>query len=90
MIDLHSHLLPGVDDGSPSMEASLPVLERFRDDGVETLVLTPHLTASEAGRAPHLEYREKFELLRTAAVKAPELRLGWEIMLDEPNVDLRP
>lgn len=89
MIDIHSHLLPGVDDGSPSIEASLPVLERFAADGVETLVLTPHLNASQAGEAPHERNRALLDALRAAAPSAPELRLGWEIMLDEPGVDLR-
>ena len=53
MIDIHSHLLPGVDDGSKSVEMSLPVLERFAAEGVECLVLTPHLLASQAAHAPH-------------------------------------
>jgi protein-tyrosine phosphatase len=89
MIDLHSHLLPGVDDGSPSIEASLPVLERFRADGVEVLVCTPHLKASEASEAPYERYREIFEQLIARAPSAPRLALGWEIMLDDPGVDLR-
>jgi protein-tyrosine phosphatase len=89
MIDLHSHLLPGVDDGSPSIEATLPVLERFGAVGVEVLVLTPHLNASEATRAPYEKHVEILEQLRAAAPARPELRLGWEIMLDEPNADLR-
>jgi protein-tyrosine phosphatase len=89
MIDLHSHLLPGVDDGSPSIEHSLPVLERFGAAGVELLVLTPHLTASEVSRAPYEKHLEILERLRAAAPAAPELQLGWEIMLDEPNADLR-
>jgi protein-tyrosine phosphatase len=29
VIDIHTHLLPGVDDGSPSFDVSVPVLERF-------------------------------------------------------------
>jgi protein-tyrosine phosphatase len=90
MIDLHSHLLPGVDDGSPSIEKSVPVLERFGAAGVELLVLTPHLTASEATRAPWERHLAILEQLRAAAPAVPELRLGWEIMLDEPNADLRP
>jgi protein-tyrosine phosphatase len=89
MIDLHTHLLPGVDDGSPSIEASVPVLERFGAAGVECVVLTPHLNASEALHAPHAEYQAILERLREAAPPLPELRLGWEIMLDQPNVDLR-
>ncbi len=89
MIDLHSHLLPGVDDGSKSVEMSLPVLERFAADGVECLVLTPHLNASEVASAPYERNRAIFDELRCVAPQAMELRLGWEIMLDEPRVDLR-
>lgn len=89
MIDLHSHLLPGVDDGSPSVEKSAPVLKRFADQGVECVVLTPHLTASRAAQAPYDRHAELLQELRTAVPNGPQLRLGWEIMLDEPNVDLR-
>jgi protein-tyrosine phosphatase len=89
MVDIHSHLLPGVDDGSKSIEMSLPVLERFAADGVECLVLTPHLKASEAASAPYERNLSLLEQLRSVAPRALDLRLGWEIMLDEPNVDLR-
>ncbi|MEP6733432.1 MAG: CpsB/CapC family capsule biosynthesis tyrosine phosphatase [bacterium] len=89
MVDIHSHLLPGVDDGSKSVEMSLPVLERFIDDGVECLVLTPHLMASQANNAPHERNLAIFEELLSVAPRGLELRLGWEIMLDEPRMDLR-
>ncbi|MDQ2665266.1 MAG: hypothetical protein M3Z05_04580 [Gemmatimonadota bacterium] len=89
MIDIHSHLLPGVDDGSKSVEMSLPVLERFAADGVQCLVLTPHLVASQVSYAPYERNRAIFEELRGVAPRELELRLGWEIMLDEPNIDLR-
>ena len=89
MIDLHSHLLPGVDDGSRSIELSVEVLRKFASDGVECVVLTPHLTASRSAEAPYEKHLQILEELRAAAPAAPELRLGWEIMLDEPNRDLR-
>ncbi|MES2522243.1 MAG: CpsB/CapC family capsule biosynthesis tyrosine phosphatase [Gemmatimonadota bacterium] len=88
MIDIHSHLLPGVDDGSPSFEVSLPVLERFADDGVTVLVCTPHLNASRATSAPYAEYVAILEELRARAPSTIELRMGWEIMLDSPGTDL--
>lgn len=90
MIDIHSHLLPGVDDGSRSVDMSLPVMERFVADGVTCLVLTPHLTASRVATAPFQRNRAIFEELRSVAPQGLKLLLGWEIMLDEPNVDLRP
>ncbi|MDB4876245.1 MAG: hypothetical protein JWM41_2691 [Gemmatimonadetes bacterium] len=88
MIDIHTHLLPGVDDGSPSIAASLPILEQFAASGVEVVVCTPHLKASQAATAPHDRYREVFAELIAAAPASPRLQLGWEIMLDVPGADL--
>ena len=88
MVDLHTHLLPGVDDGSPSIEASRPVLEAFARDGVETVVCTPHLEASRVASAPRAAYEAKLAELAAAVPSGPRLVLGWEIMLDEPGADL--
>lgn len=88
MIDIHSHLLPGVDDGSPSVAVSVEVLTRFASDGVETVVCTPHLRASKAAEAPHAAYDAILDTLIAAAPAPPALQRGWEIMLDVPGVDL--
>jgi len=88
VIDIHSHLLPGVDDGSSSIETSVAVLERFAGHGLQVLVCTPHLEASKAAQAPYAHHRELLEQLIAAAPAKPELRLGWEIMLDRPGCDL--
>lgn len=89
MIDLHTHLLPGVDDGSPSVAVSEPILERFRADGVTRLVCTPHLNASQAADAPLERHREILAELHVAmGDRGPTLELGWEIMLDQPGADL--
>ncbi len=88
MIDLHSHLLPGVDDGAASVEQSVGVLEGFVADGVKVLACTPHLLASQAATAPVDAYRERMAELRAAAPPGIDLRLGWEIMLDLPGADL--
>ena len=42
MIDIHTHVLPGVDDGSPELDASLEMLYMAAESGVHTLVTTPH------------------------------------------------
>lgn len=89
MIDLHSHLLPGVDDGSADIETSVAVLERFARHGIEVLVCTPHLAASQAASAPFEEHCAILAALAAAAPPKPALRLGWEIMLDRPGCDLR-
>ncbi|RLA49359.1 MAG: hypothetical protein DRR42_15635, partial [Gammaproteobacteria bacterium] len=43
MIDIHSHILPGVDDGAPDLGVALSMLEASAFDGVKTQVLTPHM-----------------------------------------------
>ncbi len=78
-----------MDDGSPSIDVSVPILERFHADGVSLLVCTPHLNASRAATAPWARHQEILSELRSAAGdSAPELALGWEIMLDQPGADL--
>ncbi len=47
MIDIHSHVLPGVDDGSQSLSDSLELLAQAADSGVHTLVATPHCNIPE-------------------------------------------
>lgn len=42
MIDFHTHILPGVDDGAASAEESSELLESLSRQGVDTVVLTPH------------------------------------------------
>lgn len=43
MIDLHAHILPGIDDGPRDMEGALALAERAAAQGVRTLTATPHL-----------------------------------------------
>ena len=52
MIDLHSHLLPAVDDGSRTVEQSVGVLRRMAGLGITDVCLTPHLRANETVDAP--------------------------------------
>ena len=42
MIDIHSHILPGIDDGSPSMEHTVELLKLARETGTEIIVASPH------------------------------------------------
>jgi protein-tyrosine phosphatase len=82
VIDLHCHLLPGVDDGSKSVEQSVRVLERMIADGIKGVCLTPHLVASRIAEGPPPEHDEAFALLQSAAPAGIMLRRGAEILLD--------
>ncbi len=43
MIDIHSHIIPDVDDGSSSIEESIKMLKIAQEDGVKSIVATPHI-----------------------------------------------
>ena len=43
MIDLHSHILPGIDDGAKSLDISLEMARQAVADGIHTMACTPHI-----------------------------------------------
>ena len=49
MIDLHCHILPGVDDGSSSMEESLEMARIMAEQGFDTLAPSPHYGEGPGG-----------------------------------------
>ena len=81
MIDWHSHILPGMDDGSRDVEESLALLELQRQQGVDTVVATPHFRPNDEPVSLFLERRaDTFEELKAALpADAPEIRLGAEV-----------
>lgn len=96
IVDLHSHLVPGVDDGAPTLEDALEGIERMVDRGVVRLVTTPHLDASVATSPARLDHAlapvaEAFARLQQAVLaRYPALSLGLahEVKLDLPDPDL--
>ena len=83
MIDLHCHLLPGVDDGSRSVAQSVEVLARMATEGVTDIVLTPHLEASRILEGPPPAHDEAFAALTISAPRSIRLHRGAEVMLDK-------
>ncbi len=81
MIDWHSHVLPGMDDGSRSVAESLSLLRAQASQGVRTVIATPHFLANNEPAASFLERRERaMEALKTALPEgSPEIRLGAEV-----------
>jgi protein-tyrosine phosphatase len=84
VIDLHSHLLPGVDDGSRSVEQSIQVLASMAGQGVTDVCLTPHFQAGRAEAGPPPAHEQAFAALLAQAPVAPRLHRGAEVMLDRP------
>jgi protein-tyrosine phosphatase len=88
VIDLHAHLIPGVDDGSHTVEQSVEVLEQFARQGVRAVCCTPHLRASEAADPPCGRMDDLVAELRDAGPPVVKLTRGFEVFLDVPDPDL--
>lgn len=82
MIDIHTHILPDVDDGSKDLETSILMIEREIEQGVTDIVLTPHVQ-SRVTKANTAKRKAQFELLKEEVSKRGlnvNLHLGAEIM----------
>lgn len=94
--DLHSHLVPGVDDGSPTLADALEGVDRLVGRGVTTIVTTPHVDASlTLTPDAFASYLGRVadgarELRQALAPRAPEIRFeqAFEVKLDLPAADL--
>jgi tyrosine-protein phosphatase YwqE len=67
-VDLHSHLIPGIDDGSQSMEESLSLLKGMETLGYEKVITTPHIMADAYRNTPQI-IQNGLKSLRKAARK---------------------
>ena len=81
MLDIHSHILPKMDDGSKSTEMSLEMLRRSRQQGVSTIVSTSHFYADAESpadfRSRRAHARHRLEDALTGS--EPEILYGAEV-----------
>jgi tyrosine-protein phosphatase YwqE len=52
--DIHSHLIPGIDDGSPDMETTIMLLKKFIDLGYKKVITTPHVMSDYYKNTPEI------------------------------------
>lgn len=81
-IDFHSHILPGIDDGSRSVEESIKILDAMAADGVDTVIATPHFYCSKTSIHRFLDKRNAaYERLKAAMrPDHPKVLLGAEVL----------
>ena len=87
---MHSHLLPGIDDGSPDLETSLYLIKGMMDLGYTKLITTPHIMW-DMYKNTHEIILEKLGLLRNAVKTAGlnvEINAAAEYFLDENTENL--
>jgi tyrosine-protein phosphatase YwqE len=67
-VDIHSHLLPGIDDGVKSFDESLKVIRQFADAGYKRLITTPHIMSDTYRNEPTGIHAKLSELHQHLAV----------------------
>ena len=83
--DFHSHILPGIDDGSPDIATSIILVQGLYDIGYRKLVATPHVIGDFYKNNPEI-INTQLERLKVACVEAGikiELSAAAEYMLDD-------
>lgn len=87
--DIHSHVVPGIDDGSPTVERSVELIDRMRRWGIEKFIVTPHVTQDTFENTPEIiseAYGELREGLRQAGIDV-DMDYSAEYRIDEMFVE---
>lgn len=85
LTDFHSHILPGIDDGSKRVSDSLAMLKILRSQGVERVIFTPHFYAhrNESVNSFIKRRQRAYNMLKKHNLPVKDVRLGAEIAIEK-------
>ena len=75
-MDIHNHILPGIDDGARSVDDSLALIKGFGEFGVTRFVCTPHIMHNYYPNTPET-IQESFEKLKNALNQSVWMGCHW-------------
>jgi protein-tyrosine phosphatase len=78
VIDIHHHCLPGVDDGPSDWNEALDLCRMAADDGIETIIATPHVLRGRWQTTPRAQLESLAGELQSRAGDSPRVLLGSE------------
>jgi protein-tyrosine phosphatase len=88
MIDIHHHCLPGVDDGPRELGEAAEMCAAAAEDGIETIVATPHVLRGRWPAFSRLELESRLAELRARVGPSPRLLLGSEYFFGHDMADV--
>lgn len=74
--DIHCHVLPGIDDGSPDVETSVDLLEHMQSWGLERVFASPHVTYGTFPNTPQTVGAARTSLQQALDARGSSLQLG--------------
>ncbi len=85
LIEMHCHILPGIDDGAKDVQTSLKMIERLKEQGVETIVLTSHFYSDTMSLEDFLAKRDNAMAELTTALPdgSPRLIPAAEVYISD-------
>ena len=87
MVDIHCHLVPGVDDGAVSLEMSMAMIEEARAAGISAILTTPHIRGALGDEFAHQVHKRAFQTVLDARPDM-ELYLGGEVRVTSETRDI--
>ncbi|QAT40498.1 CpsB/CapC family capsule biosynthesis tyrosine phosphatase [Clostridium sp. JN-9] len=89
MLDIHSHIIPNIDDGSKNIDMSMEMIKIAADDGIDNIIATPHYCTGCYEK--NYEYIEGYVEYLNKLAKEHELNIkilpGQEIFIDNYTLD---
>lgn len=85
-IDIHSHLLPGIDDGASDIENSIEFILKLRSFGIKNLITTPHVLGNiypNSSKTIKEKLKEVQKELIKRKIEDVSLRAAVEYILDK-------
>ena len=85
LVEMHSHIIPGIDDGAKNVDMSLKMIERLKEQGAKKILLTPHYYSDTISLDDFLKKRdEAYNLLQH------ELPAGYPTLIPAAEVFITP
>lgn len=73
--DVHCHIIPNVDDGSPNLETSLRMVDEAYDEGIRRMIATPHFGIINPQYDPDRVRENYDELVKAVAERHPDMKI---------------
>ena len=90
-VDIHSHLLPGIDDGAKDIDQSLALILEMRSNGIKNFIITPHVLGDvypNSSTTIKTKLKEVKQALESKGINDVSLKAAAEYMLDEQFTEL--